>query len=111
MDDAGWHWFEEDDSLDEAGKNLSQETTEAFARTFRSADGQVVLRHLMALTLRRHLGPNAPDAMLRHLEGQRQLVGYLFAMIDRGGGRAELESTLHVTPKAKKRKSLWTRIF
>lgn len=111
MDDAGWHWFEEAGPLDETGKNLSQETAEAFARAFRSADGQVVLQHLMALTLRRHLGPNAPDAMLRHLEGQRQLVGYLLAMIERGGGRAELKSMLNVTPKAKKRNSLWTRIF
>ena len=86
MDDAGWNWFDEASLPSETGKNVLLETAEAFARTFRSPDGQTVFRHLTTLTLGRHLGPNASDATLRHLEEQRQLVGYLAAMIERGGG-------------------------
>ena len=111
MDDAGWNWFDEASLPSETGKDVLLETAEAFARTFRSPDGQTVFRHLTTLTLGRHLGPNASDATLRHLDGQRQLVGYLAAMIERGGGRIEPEPVLDSTPKVRKMKSLWTRIF
>ncbi|MCE2510388.1 MAG: hypothetical protein J4G10_05360 [Alphaproteobacteria bacterium] len=111
MDDTGWHWFDGTNPSDETDKDVLRETAEACARVFRSPDGQAVLQHLTALTLGRHLGPNASDATLRHLEGQRQLVGHLIAMIERGGGRTTPEPALHPTPKPRKRKTLWTRIF
>lgn len=112
MADAGWSWFESD-SADVPPEKKEEhdpiETARAFARTFQSADGQTVLHHLTALTLGRHLGPNASDAMLRYLEGQRQLVAYLTAMIERGGG--QVASRVGIEQNLRKRKSLWTRIF
>jgi hypothetical protein len=61
----------------------------ASARCFASPDGAAVLAHLTAMTMRRALGPDASDQALRHLEGQRQLVAHLHALIARGraGGR------------------------
>ncbi len=54
------------------------------ARCFRGADGRQLLKYLRDMTLERTLGPGADDATLRHLEGQRQLVQHLTALIDRG---------------------------
>jgi len=54
------------------------------ARVFRGDDGACVLAHLRALTLERHLGPEASDAALRHLEGQRALVAHLERLIAEG---------------------------
>lgn len=56
----------------------------AAARSLSGADGERLMRHLRAITLERALGPDAPDAHLRHLEGQRQLVRHLLALIERG---------------------------
>jgi hypothetical protein len=36
------------------------------------------------MTLDRALGPDAPEAALRHLEGQRQLVATVLALVARG---------------------------
>ncbi|MGC2856000.1 hypothetical protein ACM64Y_11040 [Novispirillum sp. DQ9] len=58
----------------------------AFARCFAGGDGRRVLDHLRAMTLHRALGPAAPDAALRHLEGQRALVAHVLALVMRGGG-------------------------
>ncbi|MBL6932916.1 MAG: hypothetical protein ISR45_08215 [Rhodospirillales bacterium] len=57
-----------------------------FARCFRSADGELVLQHLRAMSTERILGPGASDALLRHVEGQRQLVSHIYALIERGRG-------------------------
>lgn len=54
------------------------------ARVFRGEDGAVLLTHLRALTRDRHLGPEASDAALRHLEGQRALVAHLDRLIAEG---------------------------
>ena len=54
------------------------------ARVFRGEDGTLLLTHLRALTLDRHLGPEASDAALRHLEGQRALVAHLERLITEG---------------------------
>ncbi|WP_209315381.1 hypothetical protein [Haematospirillum sp. H1815] len=58
----------------------------AAARCFAGVDGQCVLEALVGMTLHRTAGPALPDAALRHLEGQRALVAWLLALIDRGGG-------------------------
>jgi hypothetical protein len=60
----------------------------AFARCFAGADGARVLDHLRAATLLRSLGPEASDGALRHLEGQRALVGRILGLVARGGGTA-----------------------
>lgn len=59
----------------------------AFARCLAGGDGRRVLDHLRGLTLHRALGPAAPDAALRHLEGQRALVAHILALVVRGGGK------------------------
>jgi hypothetical protein len=62
----------------------SLELALAFARTFRSEDGARALAHLKALTLERHLGPEASVGQLRHLEGQRHLVNHILSLVRRG---------------------------
>ncbi|MEQ8667019.1 MAG: hypothetical protein RIC16_14965 [Rhodospirillales bacterium] len=54
------------------------------ARVFSSDAGLRVLAHLRTLTRDRVLGPDAPDALLRHVEGQRALVRHLETLIERG---------------------------
>lgn len=56
----------------------------AAATCFRDGQGEVLLDYLRALTLGRTLGPGADDRLLRHLEGQRQLVVHLIQLIDAG---------------------------
>lgn len=46
----------------------------AATRIFATADGALLLAHLRRITLNRALGPQASDAALRMLEGQRALV-------------------------------------
>lgn len=60
----------------------------AFARYFAGPDGGMVLGYLRALTVERVLGPQASDAALRQLEGQRQLLHSIEALIDRGASGA-----------------------
>ena len=78
-DEEGWAWFDRGQAP-EADSALG----EAFARCFRGGDGEVVLSHLRTVTLERALGPGAPDAQLRHLEGQRQLVAHILRLVARG---------------------------
>lgn len=62
----------------------SNELASVFVRTFRGEDGTRALAHLKALTLERHLGPEASIAQLRHLEGQRHLVNHILSLVRRG---------------------------
>ncbi len=81
----GWDWFEggaipaSEESL-EAERGLIG----AAARCFNGADGEKVLAYLRAITLDRALGPGASDTVLRHLEGQRQLVAHIILLVQRG---------------------------
>lgn len=85
----GWDWFEADQSAAEAQPDTATAESElatAFARCFLSADGRQVLKHLRQLTLERALGPQASEALLRHVEGQRQLLLYIEAFVAKGAG-------------------------
>lgn len=77
----GWRWF---DAPSPEAEPPNAELARAFARCFGSPEGEAALRHLTDMTLRRALGPDAADAQLRHLEGQRQLVAYIHALAARG---------------------------
>lgn len=55
-----------------------------FARTFMSPAGRAVLAHLRKITVERVLGPNATDAELRTVEGQRALVHQIEQLSERG---------------------------
>ena len=79
----GWAWFA-DDATDAERSAEELELCRAFARCLASADGRVVLEHLRRTVLERRLPPNASDAELRHLEGQRCAVAHIVAMVERG---------------------------
>ena len=59
----------------------------AFVRVFSTDDGQLVLSHLQSITFQRALGPDAPDAQLRYMEGQRAMIATIMRLIR--SGRAE----------------------
>jgi len=85
----GWDWFHpaETPGMPETVASLPRnELTALAARCFRGRDGSRLIGHLRALTLERALGPAAPEAQLRHLEGQRQLVRYLETLVAEGRG-------------------------
>lgn len=62
------------------GEQDNEEIRRAFIRCFNTKDGQVVLSHLRRLTLERYMGPEISSDTLRHLEGQRYLVGYISSL-------------------------------
>lgn len=78
-----WPWTPEPPARED-GTSEAATTARAAARCLIGPDGETLIRHLRAATLDRALGPDASDAALRHLEGQRQLVRYLLALIERG---------------------------
>tara|TARA_R110001606_G_scaffold217308_1_gene365187 strand:+ start:255 stop:518 length:264 start_codon:yes stop_codon:yes gene_type:complete len=80
--ELGWRWFE--DIEPSSDDDRQPEIEKSFARCFSGPDGDRVLAHLRAMTIDRVLGPEAGDAELRHLEGQRHLVIRISAMIARG---------------------------
>jgi len=79
---SGWAWLEGQGAA--ADDPAERELTRAFAHCFAGTEGQIVLDHLQRLILDRRLAPEASDAELRHLEGQRFAVAYIVAMIERG---------------------------
>lgn len=84
-DEKGWAWFQDATTPPSAGTHESErEIAVAAARCFRGRDGERVLAYLRAMTLDRALGPGASDTLLRHMEGQRQLVVHITALVQRG---------------------------
>jgi hypothetical protein len=92
---TGWSWFERgahggserSSTQDEvAAERIDPDRAlrVAYARCFATPEGEKVLKHLRAVTLERVLGPDASASMLRHLEGQRQLVSSMAAWAERG---------------------------
>lgn len=80
--DPGWSWF--DPAPPPPGDEERRALARSFARAFSGGDGEAVLAHLSALTLERCLGPEASDAALRTLEGQRLLVAHILALAAHG---------------------------
>jgi len=87
--DPGWTWFEPPQTS--PGDDPRQHLARLFARLFSGADGEAALAYLTQITTERCLGPDASDAALRSLEGQRQLVLHLQSLI-----RTGREGGLHV---------------
>lgn len=79
--DPGWAWFEHPAPPDDSQRLT---VARAFARAFSGADGDLALAHLRSLTLDRCLGPEASDASLRCLEGQRLLASHILSLVERG---------------------------
>lgn len=63
------------------GFNRSEETDKQISliisQVFNTASGKEVLRYLRSITIEAVTGANVSDAELRHLEGQRYLVGVI----------------------------------
>lgn len=74
--DSGWSWFAEDTSPPPADDRLAK----ALAACFAGRDGEIVLEHLRLVFLERLVAPSASDAELRHVEGQRSAIAYLFRL-------------------------------
>ena len=75
----GWGWFEEPRPASEADLDLCR----AFHACFQGPQGELALRHLQRVFLDRRLPPSASDAELRHVEGQRSVVAYIGALVER----------------------------
>lgn len=58
-------------------KAQNEEINRIVARALEDEAGQELLTYLRNVTLNRPLSPNATDAELRHMEGQRWLVAML----------------------------------
>ena len=58
--------------------------SKAYTRCFSTAEGKVVLSHLKEATLERALGADSDSDALRQLEGQRQLVLRISALVKQG---------------------------
>tara|TARA_B100001093_G_C26106004_1_gene708885 strand:+ start:90 stop:368 length:279 start_codon:yes stop_codon:yes gene_type:complete len=56
-----------------------QQISENIASLFGSATGQAVLQYLRSITIEMVNGPNVTTEELRHIEGQRYLVGLIEA--------------------------------
>ncbi len=86
-DPAGWDWLESAPPTETIpGPHPHGDPAPSFARCFAGPDGAQVLGTLKAMTLERTLGPDASDAALRDLEGQRRLVTLILALTARGQG-------------------------
>lgn len=64
----------------DADDRISKDMTSLFA----TPTGQSTLKYLRSITIEAVNGPNVTDAELRHMEGQRYLVGLLERRIQHG---------------------------
>lgn len=89
--ELGWAWFETNaPSVEHEQPPHDSELAHVYARCFRGDDGAKVLNHLKSITYSRILGPAAPDALLRHMEGQRQLVSHIISLAEHGRSQCRL---------------------
>ena len=58
-------------------QDKDREISQNIATLFGSATGQAVLRYLRSITIEMVHGPNVSTEELRHMEGQRYIVGLL----------------------------------
>ena len=64
-----------------------------FYKMFNTAGGSEILKHLKALTLEAVAGPEISDQHLRHLEGQRYLVGLIQRRHNKGASQNIIKET------------------
>jgi hypothetical protein len=93
--DSGWAWFEAAPGVaetEEPSPGIEPDLLHAYARFLHTENGRRIMRHLRAITVDRVLGPCVSEGMLRHLEGQRQLVNYIGVLAERGSGHVEVRN-------------------
>lgn len=71
------------EQLYDTKKMTADEISMAFIKCFTTKEGRIVLSFLKRITLERYLGPDCTSDELRHLEGQRNLVGYIFSQLNK----------------------------
>lgn len=71
------------EQLYDTKKMTAEEILQAFNKCFITKEGRIVLSFLKRITLERYLGPDCTTDELRHLEGQRNLVGYIFSQLNK----------------------------
>jgi hypothetical protein len=76
----GWSWFDQPELTTEPESELGA----VFLACFAGRAGEQVLDHLERMFLSRRVSPSASDAELRHVEGQRSVIAYIHALIERG---------------------------
>jgi hypothetical protein len=76
----GWSWFDQPGN----GTEPEIELGRVFLTCFAGTAGEQALQHLQRVFLDRRVQPSASDAELRHVEGQRCVVAYIQALIERG---------------------------
>ncbi len=77
---GGWSWL----LAAEGEGNRSNELAECFASCFSTPAGRRVLEYLRRAFLSRRVPPTAPDAVLRHVEGQRSVVAHIHSLVEQG---------------------------
>ena len=90
--DDGWPGFGpglEGPENGDSGSAARTEVAKSFARCFSTPDGRAVFAHLRLIAFGRTFGPEVSEAMLRHVEGQRQLVGRIASLVRRGNEAPE----------------------
>ncbi len=75
----GWAWFDAPDRPAEPDREVCR----SFLACFAGANGEATLAHLRRVFLDQRLPPSATDAELRHVEGQRSVVAYVLALLER----------------------------
>ena len=64
-----------------------------FYKMFTTSGGSEVLKYLKSLTLEAVAGPEISDIQLRHLEGQRYLVGLIQRRVNKGISQNRVQET------------------
>jgi len=81
----GWAWFAPMEQEETAAlEGVPQDVARAAAKCFGEGNGAQVLAYLREITVERRPAPEASDALLRHLEGQRFIVACIDKLIRRG---------------------------
>lgn len=78
--ETGWAWLEAQADASAPSREICRDAAVCFS----TPAGRALLGHLEKSFLSRRVPPTAPDAVLRHVEGQRSVVAHLLALRDRG---------------------------
>lgn len=74
--ELGWSWF----APEAPSVGRDDALSDAAIACFSGRNGELVFDHLRTLFLERRVAPHASDAELRHVEGQRAAIAYLFRL-------------------------------
>ncbi len=84
--------------LDNYTRPAEQETelNSLFLNVFNTKNGQKLMNYLKSITIEAVAGSEVSDATLRHLEGQRYMVGLIQRRINKGKSQNIVQEKLNV---------------